>query len=75
VERITKNGREEMLEETSFAAYNYLKIIRCNGQVGVRVLFWRLDYMMAVKIPTLSAAVCPNTVVSHCQKASQSGTT
>jgi carboxymethylenebutenolidase len=37
-----KRTREEMLED--FIAYDYLKSHKdCNGQVGVVVLFWRLD--------------------------------
>lgn len=54
-----KRTREEMLEDF-IAAYNYLKSHKdCNGQVGV-VGFcfggW-IANMMAVKIPTLAAAV------------------
>jgi carboxymethylenebutenolidase len=47
-----------MLEDF-IAAYDYLKSHKdCNGQVCCGILFWRLiANMMAVKVPTLSAAV------------------
>jgi carboxymethylenebutenolidase len=53
-----KRTREEMLEDF-IAAYDYLKSHKdCNGQVGVVGFVLRLiANMMAVKVPTLSAAV------------------